>query len=148
MSLKRDKEMRTNISYARRFILLFLVICAPMLGSVVSAKRESGAHASSEQKNLPKIVPSSLLSLVARRKKEQPGISPKELAAYANMILAHEGFNYEFDLCQMVGAKPRDYAPSTSKPKTYLLPMSATNGNQITFRIVEDDMGGMCGECY
>jgi hypothetical protein len=151
MSPEQDELMRANISYALRFILLFLVVCAFVLGSVVCAKRESGAHKSSEQKNLPKIVPSSLLSLVARRKKEQPGISPKELVAYANMILAHEGFDYEFDLCEVaVGAgKPGVNAPGTSPPKTYLLPMTSVNGEKITFRIAGgDNMEGLCGQCF
>lgn len=141
--------MQNNISYASRLITLAVLICALALASAVSAGRESGALESFRQKRLPKIVPSSLLSLVEKRVKEQPGISPKELAAYANSILAHEGFNYEFDLCEVVGKSKRESStPGTSLPKTYLLPMTSVKGEKITFRIADENREGLCGQCY
>ena len=139
--------MRKNISYT---ISIFVLVCALALTGVVGAKRQAGARASSAQKHLPKIVPSSLLSLVAREIRERPGMSPKEVAAYANTILPHVGFNYDFDLCEIIGkGKPDASARSnTSQPRTYLLPMTQTGGRRITFRIEDERLEGLCGECF
>jgi hypothetical protein len=139
--------MRKNISST---ISIFVLICALLaLAGAVSAKREAGAHQASAQKHLPKIVPSSLLSLVAREMREHPGMSPKELAAYANAILPHIGFNYEFDLCEIVGKANLDGSTlGNSQRKTYLLPMTQSSGGAITFRIDDENLEGLCGECF
>jgi hypothetical protein len=138
--------MRNNISYA---ISIFVLICALALAGVASARREAGALAASEQKHLPKIIPSSLLSLVAREIREHPGMSPKEAAAYANTLLPHVGFNYHFDLCEIIGKRAGDGSfPDTTSPKTYLLPMTQTGGRRITFRIENEYPEGLCGVCF
>jgi hypothetical protein len=138
--------MRNNISYT---ISTFVLICALALASVVGAQRAPGARRASEQKHLPKIVPSRLMSLMAREIREHPGMSPEDVAAYANAILPHVGFNYEFDLCEITGqGKPDGSAPVASQPNTYLLPMTQANGRQITFRIAGENLEGLCGECF
>lgn len=89
------------------------------------------------------------MSLMAREIREHPGMSPEDVAAYANAILPHVGFNYEFDLCEITGqGKPDGSAPVASQPNTYLLPMTQANGRQITFRIAGENLEGLCGECF
>ena len=138
--------MRNTISCV---IAIFFLICALALAGVVCAKREAGALESSAQKKLPKIIPSSLLSLVAREIREHPGMSPKEVAAYANTILPHVGFNYQFDLCEIISkAKTDGNASGISQRKTYLLPMTQFHSGAITFRIEDENLEGLCGECF
>jgi hypothetical protein len=141
--------MPKNISYAQRLISPLVLVCVLVLAGAVCAERESGRLASTAQKRPPKIVPSSLLTFIERRAQEQPGISPKELAAYANTILAHEGFNYEFDACEIGRAGKHGVdAPGASEGQTYLLPMTSVKGEKITFRVASVNMEGLCGECF
>jgi hypothetical protein len=141
--------MQKNISYQPRLISICVLMCALVLSGVASAQREVGARQPAAQKRLPRIVPSSLLSLLERRIKEQPGLSPQELAAYANSILAHEGFNYKFDLCEIARkGEPDASKPGASQPKTFLLPMTSVEGEKLTFRITGENPEGLCGQCY
>lgn len=140
--------MQKKLLYTPRLVSPFVLMCALVLVGAVCAERESGRVAHAAQKRPPKIVPSSLLPLIEKRTKEQPDISPKELAAYADMILAHEGFNYEFDACEIARAdKTGRNAPGEPQGQTYLLPITSVKGEKITFRAV-GDIEGICGECY
>lgn len=123
------------------------MLCALAMGSVLCAKRESGS-ASFDQKRAPQIVPSPLSKLVVGKIKEQPDINPKELAAYANTILAQEGFDYDFDLCEVVNKKyPRSMSGALS-PKVYPVHMMKIDGGKVNFRISDERLEGMCSECF
>lgn len=56
-----------------------------------------------EQNQAPIIHPSNILDDVSNKVKNQPNISSRELAVYANRLLAEKGFDYEFDVCEIIG---------------------------------------------
>ena len=60
-----------------------------------------------------KISPSSIISDIRQKKKTNLQISGKELAVFANQILAAKGFNFSFDISELFNQKspPKEYPP-------------------------------------
>jgi hypothetical protein len=94
----------------------------------------------------PVIVSSSgILEELAQRKKRQPAITPKELAVVANEILTEKGFDYMFDVCEILPERDRQ-ASGFAIPASYTLSLS--NGTQRSFKFTVAGGGeGLCGEC-
>ena len=93
-----------------------------------------------------KISPSNILTAVAEKKKYQPGITSKELAAYANGLLEKRGFDWEFDACDLLSARDlKSTAPGFQKRyRTSLI-----NGQELTLNLeVSNPQDGLCGECW
>ncbi|MCL1467043.1 hypothetical protein [Argonema galeatum] len=103
--------------------------------------------ATAEQNQAPIIRPSNILDVVSNKIKNQLNISPRELAAYANKLLAEKGFDYEFDVCEIIGLERlrQITLPSTI---TYSHAMTQLVGGNITLRFISRNPGaGACGEC-
>ena len=101
-----------------------------------------------QQNQAPIIRPSNILDAASNKVKNQPNISARELAAYANKLLAEKGFDYEFDVCEIIGlARLRRIAlPSTI---TYSYAMTQVVGGKITLTFTSRNPGaGACGECF
>jgi len=84
-------------------------------------------------------------------KKRQPGISVKELAAHGNSLIARKGFDYDFNVCEIVeNSQPfaRVANDDGSATVTYNYPLRQADGQRINFRLVSDDFGAPCGECF
>lgn len=93
-----------------------------------------------------KVTESNILSDVAEKKKQQPGITSKELAAFANDLLEKRGFDYEFDVCALLSAGDLKSTAETFR-KRYRA--SLTNGQKLTLSLdVFNGQNGMCGECW
>lgn len=104
--------------------------------------------ATAEQNQTPIVRPSNILDDVSNKVKNQPNISSRELAAYANRLLAEKGFDYEFDVCEIIGLERlrRVAIPSTI---TYSYAMTQLVGGKITLRFTSRNPGaGACGECF
>jgi len=87
--------------------LLFALLLIITLGALVQAQAPRAVQ----------ISASKILSEVAERKKKQPGITSKELAAYANELLETRGFDYDFDVCDILSARDKKSTASfLSKP--------------------------------
>lgn len=101
-----------------------------------------------QQNQAPIIRPSNILDAVTNQVKNQPNIPPRELAAYANKLLAEKGFDYEFDVCEIIGIEQlrRTPLPSTI---TYSYTMTQLVGGKIPLRFTSRNPGaGACGECF
>ena len=93
-----------------------------------------------------KISASNIVSDIAERKKQQPGITSKELAAYANELLEKRGFDYDFEVCDILSARDRK---STAKSFAKRYPASLTDGQKLTLQLdVSNPRDGLCGECW
>lgn len=104
--------------------------------------------AAAEQNQAPIIRPSNILNDVSNKMKNQPTISPKELAAYGNKLLAEKGFDYDFDVCEVIGIDRlrRIRLPSTI---TYSYTMTQLVGPKIPLRFISRNPGAAaCGECF
>lgn len=83
---------------------------------------------------------------VSERARQAPSLTPVELAAYGNNLIAKNGFDYRFDVCEALNHHDRDRIP-TAKSLTY--PLTLTNGRKTSFRFtMENSDGGLCGECW
>lgn len=125
-------------------------LCAPARTLRVAR----GAGAADGQAHLPTLKPSHILDAVRRRKSLDPRLSPAGLAGYANELLARRGFDYDFDACEIF--PPADPArhergprPDGTRAQTTLEHhMTRADGRGLTFKLVADDRGGMCAECF
>jgi hypothetical protein len=64
--------------------------------------------------NLPQITASNIVAEIIKKKKANPKISSRDLAAYANQLLAKKGFNYAFNIADLFDKNipPRDFKPA------------------------------------
>ena len=93
-----------------------------------------------------KVSPSNILSDIADRKKKQPGITSKELAAYANELLEKKGFDYEFDACDLLSARDRK-STTPSFHKRYNVSLTGGQKLRLDFDVLNPEES-MCGECW
>jgi hypothetical protein len=88
-----------------------------------------------------------ILEEVAQRRKSQPAITSTELALFANQLVEQHGFDYMFDVCDILPKALTKTDTRTDTSATHTL--SLTNGQKRGFKFnVMDDEGGMCGECF
>lgn len=62
---------------------------------------------------LPEIIPSNIVSEIIKRKKANPKMTARQLADYANQLLAKKGFNYAFNMADLFDkiVSPREFKP-------------------------------------
>ncbi len=77
--------------------LLYAVFC---LSLVVNQTSSAAA-----QNTSIKLVASTVVKDLIAKNKQNPELSAKALADFGNSILAKKGFNYEFDICELLRAK-------------------------------------------
>ncbi|MET0624937.1 MAG: hypothetical protein ABW250_18455 [Pyrinomonadaceae bacterium] len=105
------------------------------------------------QSQLPTLKASNVLEEVRRRKASRPALSASALARYGNELLARRGFDYDFNVCELFppGALTRGGGmrpDGTRTPVTLEHRMTRADGREVGFKLVTDDRGGMCGECF
>lgn len=129
---------------ANRLLLGSIIFIIVMLNYVLNI----ADVATAKQTEAPIIRPSTIINEVRDRLKKQPNLSAKELAYYANQLLDYKGFNYEFDVCEIIGINQPKKLP-IPPTVTYSHAMVQSDGENITLRFVSEDPGGApCGECF
>jgi hypothetical protein len=100
------------------------------------------------QRNLTLTVSrSNVLAEVSKRARQSPSLSPVELAAYGNDLIAKKGFDYEFDLCDILNQRDRKQNSKAQVVRTY--PLSSESGGKLTFRFtIANSNESLCGECW
>jgi hypothetical protein len=89
---------------------------------------------------------SDIVGEVIERAKQAPPLTPVELAAYGNDLIARKGFDYAFDVCEALNHSDRSRTPA-AKSLTYQ--MTLTNGGKTSFRFtIGDSNDALCGECW
>lgn len=136
---------------------LFAVCFAALLCAHARPSRAPSAAtvagAAEGQGHLPTLKSSNVLEEVRRRKAASPALSAPALARYANELLARRGFDYDFNVCELFppGALPQGGGirpGGTWTPVTLEHRMTRADGREVAFKLVTDDRGGMCGECF
>ena len=69
---------------------LAIVFCLLVFGNITTFSQSNA--------DVSKIKPSTILAEIIKKKKVNPKMSNRELAAYANQLLAKQGFNYSFNI--------------------------------------------------
>lgn len=91
------------------------------------------------------ISSSNILQELAERKKSQPAITSKELAVIGNELLQKRGFDYMFDVCDILSERDRQ-SSEFAIPASHTLSLSS--GGQRSFKFnVASEGEGLCGEC-
>ena len=92
------------------------------------------AFAQTARKGRPvrSVKRSNIISEVSERAKQSPSLTPVELAAYGNDRIARKGFDYRFDICDLLN----DRDPASSSPAAFMhnYQMTLTEGGKLTFR--------------
>lgn len=136
---------------------LFAVCFAALLCAHARPSRApSAAHAAvaaEGQGQLPTLKPSNIVDAVRLRKSQPPRLSASGLARYANELLAREGFDYNFDACDLFPPSP--LAPGggmrpdgTSNRITLERRMTRADGREMTFKLVAGGGEAVCSECH
>ena len=109
----------------------------------------SSTIAQTARKPMP-VIPvkgSNVLREVSERATQTPSLTPVELAAYGNDLIARKGFDYRFDMCDMLNH--RDRTPSTPAEIVRNYQMILIPGGNPTFRFtIENPNESLCGECW
>jgi len=90
---------------------------------------------------------SNIISEVSERAKQSPSLTPVELAAYGNDRIARKGFDYRFDICDILNHRD----PTSSSPAEFMRnhQMTLTDGGKLTFSFaIENPYDSLCGECW
>lgn len=103
--------------------------------------------APSQRARTIKVSDSNILEDLAQRKKQQPAITSRELAVYANELLEKRGFDYMFGVCDIV-PKRHNKSTVTGVPVNHQLSLTTGEKRSFRFSVATDDSAGMCGECF
>ena len=109
----------------------------------------SSAIAQTARKVAPvvSVKDSNVISAVSERATKEPSLKPEQLAAYGNELIASKGFDYDFDLCEMLNE--RDSAKSKSEVIVRNLQLSLTDGGKHPFRFtIGTGFEALCSECW
>lgn len=131
---------------------VFLALSYAMSISLPAATEHTARPVAYSQANRNlKLSPSTILADLEKRITDRPADPPKQWARYANARLKRVGFNYDFDLCEIVRASSKTQVnPSTSASAQMLLYQATlASGENLTLQLFgEEQEGGMCGECF
>ncbi len=139
-----------------RLKLTLVVVCiAATLPAFARTPRPptAASGATEDRSYAPTLKSSNLIEAVKQRKSHGPALSPAGLARYANELLARGGFDYDFDVCELFPPEalpqPGGLRPDgTWTPITLEHRLTRADGRDLTFKLVTDDRGGMCTECF
>ncbi len=102
------------------------------------------AQTASKRAPILAVEGSDVVRQVSERAQQAASLTPVELAAYGNDLIAKNGFDYRFDVCDALNHSDRSRMP-TAKSLTYK--MTLTSGRKTSFRFTIGDEG-LCGECW
>ena len=123
-----------------RLSLLIILV----LALIVSAT----AQTSSKRPPVVSIKPSNVLREVSERAKQQPSLTPAELAAYGNDLIARKGFGYDFNICDVLHTKPTQTSPADFV-RPYQMTLSRGVKRTFELRIGNPNAdSALCGECW
>ena len=133
---------------------LFVLLCAAVHTPRATQRgARVGPAAAARTTGVPRLRPSNILDDLRKRAGQQPRPAPRELAEYANGLLARKGFDYRFDACETFKSTKPVERDETKQPATVVYPYRLTRedgGGAALFHLVSEDYGdgGLCGECF
>ena len=136
---RNDRRTKTTLRFGRVSILVLALIPTLHLSAIAQTARKGSAVHSVKRSNV--------ISEVSERAKQSPSLTPVELAAYGNDLIARKGFDYRFDICDLLNN--RDPARNSPAEFVHNHQMTSTDGGRLTFRFaIENPYDSPCGECW
>ena len=131
--------MSTTLRFGRVSFLVLALIPTFLLSAIAQTARKGTPIRSVKRSNI--------ISEVSERAKRSPSLTPVKLAAYGNDLIARKGFDYRFDICDILNHRD----PTSSSPAQFVhnYQMTLTEGGKLTFRFaIENPYDSLCGECW
>lgn len=116
---------------------------------VKSANANNPIDKSNLQSEKSITKPSNVIEILKERKRQNPKISPKELADYGNELAEKQGYNYIFENCKLAEQAEKEAEQNTENVdydtlKPYDYKMTDVKGSQIAFQFMNKDFGHPC----
>jgi hypothetical protein len=103
------------------------------------------AQTASKRTPIHDVKGSGIVAAVMERATQAPSLTPVELAAYGNDLIAKNGFDYDFDVCEALNHDRN----RTLLAKFLTYQLTLTKGGKTSFRFTMGyPDGGLCGECW
>lgn len=93
------------------------------------------------------LPPSALEQDIAGYKSNNPEASTDDIVKFANVTLRKTGYNYRFDICEMLPDQTPEIIPETNMAE-FTLPLTTSEGRKQLFRIHSGFGDSPCGECF
>jgi hypothetical protein len=93
------------------------------------------------------VKPSNVLAEVSERATQTPSLTPVELAAYGNDLIAKRGFDYRFDTCDILNQRDRTRSASAEIRRDYQMTLTDRGKRTFSFTI-QNPNESLCGECW
>lgn len=123
---------------------LFGLVCIALILTFLPS-----AIAQTARKRTPvlSVKRSNVVGAVSERATQSPSLTPVELAAYGNDLIAKKGFDYEFDLCDLLYHRDKIHGGPAEIVRNYQLTL--TDGGKLTFRFpIRNPTESLCSECW
>ena len=122
---------------------LGIFVLALMLTLLPSAS----AQTANKRTPIVSVNPSNIISEVSGRARQSPSLTAVELAAYGNDLIARKGFDYDFDLCDILNYRDRNRSSQAEFVRNYQ--MTLTDGGKLSLRFtIGNPNDSACGECW
>lgn len=116
-ALRLDQMKVISVSFA------LIVLCLAVAPNI---------EAQSVRSDLPRVLPSTLLTELREKQEAEPDIAPQRLADHANERLAVLGFNYHIDPCDVESRKTEFKFPLTEYNEVFhVYPLTGGDGNNM-----------------
>jgi hypothetical protein len=138
----------------RKIVLTVIAVCLATVFLIVpttnlAAKEKSGLRKANLENRYPQIKASTLIVDLHTRQQTDTKLTAKQLADYGNQLMKKKGFNYDFEMCEIIKANknPRKIGGEASPSLLYSYKLNLTGGEKQKFQFITPDTGGFCGEC-
>ena len=118
-----------------------------VLSLILTLQPSAIAQTAHKGTQIRSVKPSNIIREVSERAKRSPSLTPVELAAYGNDLIARKGFDYRFDICDLL----ENRNPTSISPAEFMrnYQMILTDGGKLTFRFaILNPYEALCGECW
>jgi hypothetical protein len=139
----------------RKTVLTIIAVClvaaiflsAPATN--LAAKKKTRLPRVNPENRYPQIKPSTLIEDLQTRQLTNTKLTAKQLADYGNELIKKKGFNYYFEMCEVIKANknPKNIGSEVSPSLLYSYNLNLIDGEKQKFQFITPDTSGSCGEC-
>jgi hypothetical protein len=139
----------------RNTLLALTVVCLlPIISITVSqtnltANGQTKLRSATKPRPNPQIKPSHLMEELQNHRQTHPNITMKKLAEFGNERIKINGFNYDFEMCEIIKANRHPKMIRSDYPVSmlYSYRLTLSSGEKQRFQIVSEERDLLCGEC-
>jgi hypothetical protein len=144
----RSKQMRKTL-LTLMIVCLLAAVSMTVLETNLTAQGQTKLRSATTPRTFPQIKPSPLMEDLQNYRQTHPNITMKQLADFGNERIKIKGFNYDFEMCEIIKANKHPKMLRSDYPVSmlYSYRLTLTTGEKQRFQIVTDETDPLCGEC-